>query len=118
MKNIFLSLLLVLIFASFSLAGTAQSAGGVLEFTETGADEIALSPNVSAEYTDGVNATNVAKQWYVAGTTHTGGNFTYATAANITKIYKLKNNAAGNRFGDMPDSVQSESVWSTSGWDL
>jgi len=118
MKNLFLSLLMVLIFASFSLAGTADSANGVLAFTEAGADEIALSPNVTAQYTDGVNATGVAQQWYVAGTTHSGGNFTYATAANITKIYKLANDADGNRFADMPDTTQSESLWSDNGWDL
>ncbi len=117
MKNIFLALLLVLISATFSFSGTSDSENGVLAFSDID-NEIPLSPKVVAQYTDGDNEAGVANQWYVAGTTHQGGTFTYATAAGITKIYKLANGDGGNQFDAMPTTPQSESVWSDEGWSL
>jgi hypothetical protein len=79
--------------------------------------EIALSPNVTASYTVGVNAAGAANQWWVAGTYHEGGTLTYGTAANITKIYSMENDG-DDQIDQLPPTLNSESDWSDNGWEL
>jgi len=121
---------IILVLAVLAFAMTAMPAFAAVTNVDDGTDdavlslnsgssayEIALSPNVTAQYTVGPNATGQAQQWWVAGTFHSGGTFTYGTAANVTKIYKMKNDDS-DRLDEMPTTIQSESDWSDNGWDL
>lgn len=113
------TLFLVILMVAVALPAFAtDSADGKLSLgTANGSYDIALSPNVTAVYDVGPNATGGAQQWWVAGTTHSGGNDTFGTASDITKIYK-KANDDGNRLDELPTNAQSEEVWSDNEWEL
>jgi hypothetical protein len=79
-----------------------------------------LSSNVHAYYnTDGVSGT--AAQWYVIGTYHLGGTEVYATAQDITALYKL---SAGKEPGStlsswsgLPTDSSTSNIWSGDVWE-
>ena len=88
-----------------------------LEDADTNDFDIALSPNVLAQYTVGDNAAGGSQQWWSAGTTHSGGKYTYGTAANVTKLYKQENDG-DDRLDEIPQTIASESEWSANSWEL
>jgi hypothetical protein len=96
---------------SLSIGGGTTAAGVVSDVLTCG-----LSSNVHAIYdNDGVAST----QWYVIGTYHLGGTQVYATAQDITSLYRLD---AGKVPGDvfewsgLPEDGASSNVWSSAVW--
>lgn len=127
MKKIFLITALLMFVASsafavglgvdqtgtFTIGGSADSGGTATDLLTCG-----LSSNVHAYYnTDGTSA--APAQWYTIGTYHVGGTEVYATAQDITSLYKLD---AGKTPGDLftwtglPTDSGSSNVWSADVW--
>jgi hypothetical protein len=75
-----------------------------------------LSSNVHAYYdNDGATST----QWYVIGTYHIGGTEVFATAQDITALYKLANGKVpGDEFSwsGLPADASASSEWSGTVW--
>lgn len=75
-----------------------------------------LSSNVHAYY-DNDGATS--PQWYVIGTYHIGGTEVFATAQDITALYKLANGKVpGDEFSwsGLPADASASSEWSGTVW--
>lgn len=126
MKKLFLVSALVLIMVSpvfaasgdemtntFSVGGGQDSNGDATQTLTCG-----LSNNVHAVYyTDG--STTAPSQWYSIGTYHIGGTEVYATAQDITSIYKLKaGKVPGNTYEwtGMPEDSTASATWSSDVW--
>ena len=123
MKKIAIITAVFLLFSTGAFAqqktgtGTLTLGGG----TETGGAtsdtlSMGLSSNVTAMYED---SDTVQTQWYAIATAHQGGTEIYATAQDVTGIYKL---VAGKKPGDAPsfDGIPAASdestVWSDGAW--
>ena len=116
------TLFAALLFASTSFA--AISAGTAVDST---AGELQLVPASGPTLTMGLSTkvharyltSSAPAQWYTIGTFHEGGTKVYATAQDVTKIYKKAytvgedNDAA---FTGLPTEGQSESAWSGGVW--
>ncbi len=123
MKKLTLIALVVLFAATGAYAdqktfnGTVTIGGGT-ETDGTASDTLSmgLSSNVTAMYED---SDSTQTQWYAIATAHQGGTEIYATAQDVTSIYKL---VAGKTPGDAPDfegipSTSTDStVWSEGAW--
>jgi hypothetical protein len=122
MRQVFIALLLVMFFASVSMADFSQNNDGATILC--GADNtltISLSPQVTAGYTCLDN--NGDADWYVIGTYHVGGTKVYATASSLTKIFNSTSDADTTLsaiFSSVPQTVsavESDDQWSTDlGW--
>jgi hypothetical protein len=92
--------------------GGGTTAAGVESDTLT----CGLSSNVHAYYdNDGATST----QWYVIGTYHIGGTEVFATAQDITALYKLANGKVpGDEFSwsGLPADASASSEWSGTVW--
>jgi hypothetical protein len=112
-KNFTLLIIAVFLvaFGSPAFAATATNTAGqalTLGGTNTEDLELTFSPQVLAYYgEDGATS----PQWYVISTYHSGGNTTYATAQNITSIYKKVDTKS---FTDVITTEASASDWSAS----
>jgi hypothetical protein len=77
-----------------------------------------LSSKVHAiYYTDGTGP--APAQWYSIGTYHLGGTDVYATAQDITGLYKLRlGKVPGNLFewAGMPEDSTASATWSAGLW--
>ncbi|HEX9778710.1 MAG TPA: hypothetical protein VGA63_11235 [Geopsychrobacteraceae bacterium] len=98
----------VLQHASTAVAGETLEANSTVTGEELSLD---FSPKVMAMYgDDGVTG---AVQWYVIATYHIGGTKTYATAQNITSIYKADDTLD---FTDVILTEASVEAWSGDVW--
>jgi hypothetical protein len=118
MKKIFLvtALLLLMTVPAFADEG---STGTLTMGSGDNALDCGLSSNVYATYgTDG--SASAPSQWYVIGTYHVGGTMVYATAQDITALYKLKaGKTPGNKFTwtGLPSDSEDSNVWSYTVWE-
>jgi hypothetical protein len=125
-KNIFvlcLVLMTVLLVSGSSLAAQVDNTDdpGSILTVGTAEDnvEFTFSPSVAGLYGDDDDD----NQWYVISTYHSGGTRTFATAQNITSIYKtITTDAAGEEvrilsFDDVIDTPASMEDWSTGVWE-
>ena len=124
MKKVILATAIFLLMTAPAFAATTNGGDQSGTFSAgwaTGVDVLScgLSNNVHAVYyTDG--ATGTPAQWYAIGTYHIGGTEVYATAQDITSIYKLKaGKTPGNTFSwtGMPTDSGSSNIWSSGVWE-
>lgn len=123
MKKLFLVTAILLLMTAPGFAATmGQDQSGTFSAGwATGVDTLScgLSNNVHAVYyTDGTAA--APAQWYAIGTYHIGGTEVYATAQDITSIYKLKaGKTPGNNFTwtGMPTDSGNSNIWSSGVWE-
>jgi len=123
MKKIILVLFALMIASPALATDFTNYSGSLLSGSKltcgTGANqmEIGLSPKVAALYR--INATTPA-QWYLIAAVHIGGNEAYATAQDLTKIYKHPYTAGSDTPASLltalPADMTSESQWSSAGW--
>lgn len=122
MKKIFLVTVLLMFMALPAFAeGLATDTTGNLTIGGTDSTDTltsGLSSNVHAYYnTDGVSG--AAAQWYVIGTYHLGGTEVYATAQDITSLYKLdagKTPGALFTWSGLPTDSGTSNIWSGDVW--
>lgn len=120
MKKIFLIAALLLIMTVPAIAAVGVEATGNLSIGGTDTTDVltcGLSSNVYALYdNDGATRT----QWYVIGTYHLGGTEVYATAQDITSLYKLtdgKNPGDQFTWTGLPADSSASSSWSGDVWE-
>lgn len=122
MKKIFLAtaLLLLMTLPAFAEGLATDQTGNLTIGGSDSTDTLTsgLSSNVHAYYnTDGV--AGAAAQWYVIGTYHLGGTDVYATAQDITSLYKLDaGKIPGSLFtwSGLPTDSSASNVWSQDVW--
>ncbi len=98
---------------SVSVGGGTETDGDTADMMNCG-----LSANVTAMYED---SDTTQTQWYAIGTFHTGGTEVYATAQDVTSIYKLDagkqpGSSETTLFNGIPAASDESTVWSEGAW--
>ena len=115
------TLFAALLFASTSFAAgiSKDSTAGQLQIVCTDTTKPTLTMGLSTKVHARYVTSDTPAQWYTIGTYHEGGTKVYATAQDVTKIYKKSYTVgedAATAFTGLPTEGQSESQWSGGVW--